>query len=82
MKLPAWSSDSCVPVSSQATPPAEFFDVQAPALEIGQVDIGNFEFAPGRRAKLGGNVHHPIVIKVQAGHRVRGAGPGGFFRPG
>ena len=54
-------------------PTAHFFDVQIVIFQIHLVDVCDFQLATRRRRDIGGDVEHPIVIKIQAGNSpVRG----------
>ena len=57
----------------------ELFDRERAPSEIVAVDVGNFELAAGLRAKRRGHVQHPIVVEVEAGHRVARARSGGLL---
>ena len=49
-KFDGCSSDSCVPVSSQAMPRPSRSTCSCAALEVGAVDVGDLELAARRRA--------------------------------
>src|SRR5687768_14203273 len=57
----------------------ETFDVQLAALEIGAIDVGEFELAARRRLQRASDVDHLIVIKVQTCHRPWRWRDRGFF---
>ena len=46
---------------------AHHFDVQLAALEIGAVDVGDLEFAAGRRLDVGGDVDDLLVVEIEPG---------------
>ena len=48
---------------------AENLDEQVAALEIGAVDVGDFELAAAGRFDRRGDVDDVIVIEIEAGHR-------------
>ena len=70
MKLEACSSDSWVPVSSQAHAAAEHLDVQLAAREVGAVDVGDLQLAARRGLEAGGDVDHVVVVEVEPGDGV------------
>ena len=70
--IEARSSDSCVPVSSQATPRPSISTRNALRLKIGTIDVGDLEFAARRRLDAGRDVHDVVVVEIQAGNRVVG----------
>ena len=43
-------------------------------VQIGFIDVGNFQLAARRWFDIFGDVHHLIVIQIQAGHRIVGFG--------
>src|SRR5215210_1537711 len=58
---------------------AEALDAQVPAIEIGLVDVGDFELAPARRSDGRGDIEHVIVVIIEAGDRPVGLRPGRFL---
>ncbi|MNH05751.1 hypothetical protein D3C79_650950 [compost metagenome] len=48
-------------------------------MQVGIVDVGDFQLATWRRLDVLGDVHHIVVVEVQAGHCIRRLGFGGFF---
>ena len=51
---------------------AHAFNTQLALLEIDVVHIGDLQLATGRWLDLFGDLHHLIVIEVEAGHRIVG----------
>ena len=60
-------------------PPAQKLNFQAAPIQISPVDVRDLHLAAGGRLKLPGDIHHLVVIKIKAGHRILGTGPGRFF---
>src|SRR5215831_16024955 len=48
---------------------AELDDMKFPQLQIAPIDVGNLQFAASRRAQLGGDVQHGIVVEIKPGNR-------------
>src|SRR5206468_5573079 len=57
----------------------QLFDVQLTAFEIGAVDVGDLELAPGRRLQRGGDVDDLIVVEIQPRYCIRRFGGRGLF---
>src|SRR3954464_5387212 len=55
------------------------FNLQLSELQVGLIHVGYFELSPGRRADLSRNVYHSVVIEVESGNRVVGAGSRRLF---
>ena len=65
-----------VPVSSQAVPRSSTVTRSSPGSQVRLVDRGDLQLAPGAGRELAGDLDHPVVVEVQAGHRVAGLRPG------
>jgi hypothetical protein len=58
---------------------AQDLDLEIAQREIAGVDIGDLELAASRGPDLARDVDHSMVVEVEAGHRVVGAGPRGLL---
>ena len=56
--------------------------MQFPRVEIGLVDVRDFQFAPGGGLDFTCNVHDVLIIKIKPGHGVAGFGMLGFLLEG
>ena len=61
-----------VPVSNQAVPRGSTLTVQVAAGEVGVVDRGDLQLAPGAGLEGPGDVDDVVVVEVEAGHGVAG----------
>ncbi|MDT4861586.1 hypothetical protein FQZ97_961970 [compost metagenome] len=61
---------------------AKALDAQVAVLEVGIVDVGDFQLAPGGRFDRLGDLDHIVVVEVQAGHCVAGLWLLGFLFDG
>jgi len=58
---------------------AHDFDAEFTPFQIEAVQVGDFEFAPGRRLEVARQLNHGIVVEVEAGDRVVALGHLGLF---
>ena len=56
--------------------------MQFPRVEIGLVDVRDFQFAPGGGLDFTCNIHDVLIIKIKPGHGVAGFGMLGFLLEG
>lgn len=61
---------------------AQALDRQVPSFQVGGIHRSDLQFAPGRRLHLMGDLHHVVIIKIEAGDGIIGFRPGGFFLNG
>ncbi|MNF86875.1 hypothetical protein D3C84_693250 [compost metagenome] len=61
---------------------AEQFDIEVAALQVHLVDAGDFQLAPSGRPHLPGDLHHAVVVEVQAGDGELGLGLERLFLDG
>lgn len=61
---------------------AKELHLQLPHLEVGAIDVGDFEFAAFAGFEVSADLDDLIVVHVEAGYGVVGFGLGGFFLDG
>ena len=59
---------------------SQLHDVQLPLLQIGRIDVSDFEFSARGGPDPGGYIDDSIVIEIQSGDGVVGLGLGGLLR--
>ena len=47
---------------------AEDLHVEPTPVQVGPVDVGDFQFTARRGLEIAGDLHHVVVVEVQAGH--------------
>ena len=52
---------------------AHDFYMQVTALQVGEINVGDFQLIAGRGAYGAGDIHHIVVVKIQSRYRVVGA---------
>src|SRR5690625_2453228 len=78
---PAANREAGVPVSNQAKPRPSSTS-RAPLLDVGGVDVGDLQFTTRGGADVLGDVHHVVVIEVEARDDPIGAGEPRFLLDG
>src|SRR4029079_19004891 len=58
---------------------AHDFDAKLASIEIGAVDVGDFKLSTPGGLDARGNVDHPLIIKIEAGHGPVRPGLGGLL---